>query len=707
MARRRTRKASSPRQHLPGTILTTGAALTAYAQQVSQARVEGSVPLERDPNLALVPFSPNQPLAPQPVNLPVNDGQADPRRFETPVGWNLPGYDQRLVPWAVLRAVADSGVLRRCVQVRKDELTSLEWDVVVADEAIQKARRDDPTADEAALNQTLRSKLASPMDSLRAFWETPDRTNGYDWPTWLSMMLEEHLVLDALALYPRRTFGGDLHALEVIDGSTIKPLLDERGNRPAPPNPAYQQILWGFPRSEFTAVTDPDGEYGVHDLIYAIRNPRTFTPFGFSPVEQSLLDADLYLRRVGWLRAEYTDGAMPKSWIEADTPLTPEQLRGYRTVLNDDLSGSVTARMRLALLPTGFKPYQMAEAAERYKPDYDLHLLRMVAMHFGVLPSKLGFAPTSGLGGAGHQAGEDDTEWRAGILPLVRWVEQLMRAISRRYLDAPPEIAFRFLGLDEEDEAAADAVIANRVSGGRMTLNEGRDIMGRPRYAFPEADMPALISPRGVVFLEGSSEPPPPQIQPVMAVPGGEPGNDPNAPTDVGGNPPPNQPGDAGQASQKSSGTSDHSSNTGEDRGPGAGQASAREAPPPAHPSPHVSPAPAAHAPAHAPASGYAPPAAAEIEAFARWAGKRTKASRAFTWQATPEAARAELDALAAMDGPTAALRARELLKVTRPRAAAGRVSDDARPAHPGMDSPYRAGFDWLVARATRRQPVG
>ena len=65
--------------------------------------------------------------------------------------------------------------------------------------------------------------------------------------------MENRLKYDAAVVYPRRTYGGDLFAFEVIDGKTVKPLLDEYGGRPMPPYPAYQQILYGFPRGEFTA----------------------------------------------------------------------------------------------------------------------------------------------------------------------------------------------------------------------------------------------------------------------------------------------------------------------------------------------------------------------------------------------------------------------------------------------------------------------
>ena len=44
-----------------------------------------------------------------------------------------------------------------------------------------------------------------------------------------------------------KSVSGDLYGLQILDGSTIKPLIDDRGMRPMTPYPAYQQILYGFP----------------------------------------------------------------------------------------------------------------------------------------------------------------------------------------------------------------------------------------------------------------------------------------------------------------------------------------------------------------------------------------------------------------------------------------------------------------------------
>ena len=82
------------------------------------------------------------------------------------------------------------------------------------------------------------------IDEAIAFFQSPDKE--HTWADWLRILLEDLFVIDAPCIYPRKTLGGDLFALEVIDGATIKRVLDNTGRLPAPPDTAYQQILHGM-----------------------------------------------------------------------------------------------------------------------------------------------------------------------------------------------------------------------------------------------------------------------------------------------------------------------------------------------------------------------------------------------------------------------------------------------------------------------------
>lgn len=505
-------KAISPATVPAATYTSEQVAALVNASNAAGRQVTGAAnPLPRlDPQVAFGPGMPLLPAAIDPVRT--DTGRPEPRFNEYPVSSNLPGVTDRLVPWKVLRDAADAGGLpRRCIEIRKAEVTTLDWAITISKQAVEAAQQasDRPRAE---VEGELRQRLSTEMTRCTRFWETPDRGQDEDFSEWLSKLLEEHLVLDAVAIYPRLTYGGDLYALEVLDASTIKVLRDHRGGRPTPPSPAFQQLLWGFPRGEFVADTDADQQvingFVADQLIYKRRNVRAHTPYGYSPVEQALEDVDVWLRRRKWIRDEYTEGTVPRGWLSNNgtTSWTPAQLREYETEINDVYGGSLAARHRMRVMPPGFGVETETDVAERYKPEYDLFLVKQIAAHFDVTIAELGFTEQGGLGGAGWHEGQAEVQQRKGTLPTLRWLQQLLTSISRKHLRMPEELEFRFLGLEEEDAASADEVAAARVSNGRMTYNEDRDRLGMPRYDFPEADMPVVRTSRGLVFLSGASE---------------------------------------------------------------------------------------------------------------------------------------------------------------------------------------------------------
>ncbi|MEU5426840.1 phage portal protein [Streptomyces olivoreticuli] len=474
-----------------------------------------SSPLPRtDPMVAFGPGVPLFPAAIDPVRP--DTGRPEPRFSEYPVSSNLPGVTDRLVPWKVLRDAADAGGLpRRCIEIRKAEVTTLDWAITITKQAVEAAQADSDRP-RAEVEQELRQRLSTEIVRCSTFWERPDPGQDEDFCEWLSKLLEEHLVLDAVAIYPRLTYGGDLYALEILDASTIKVLRDHRGGRPAPPNPAYQQLLWGFPRGEFIADTDADGDLPgglpADRLVYKRRNARAHTPYGYSAVEQALEDVDVWLRRRRWIRDEYTEGTLPTGYLKNSgaAQWTPSQTAEYETILNDTYSGSSSARHRLRVLPPGMEIESPPDFGEKYRPEYDLFLIKQIAAHFDVTIAELGFTETGGLGSSGWHEGQADVQHRKATLPTSRWLQQLLTSVSRKHLGMPAELEFRFLGLEEEDAGAADEVAAARVDAGRMTYNEDRDRLGLPRYDFPEADMPMVRTARGLVFLDGASKLTPP-----------------------------------------------------------------------------------------------------------------------------------------------------------------------------------------------------
>jgi hypothetical protein len=170
-------------------------------------------------------FSPGQPMEPAAQDEPGVKGRA----WDFPVAINMRSTprQEEAVSFSDLRALADNyDLLRLAIETRKDQMCRQMFTIRRA------TRKPSPTT------------AASRFRSSCAF---PTALN--DWQTWLRMVLEDMLVIDAATIYPRPTNGGDLFALEPVDGATIRRVLDITGRTPLPPDPAYQQIIKGLPPS--------------------------------------------------------------------------------------------------------------------------------------------------------------------------------------------------------------------------------------------------------------------------------------------------------------------------------------------------------------------------------------------------------------------------------------------------------------------------
>ena len=511
----------------PGGVTLSGDQLTAVLA-AAQNSAQLAAPLPRPPQWATDPFGPGEPLRPSPINRPnPRTGRAEPRLFEAPTSANLNINNAPFVPWRTLSDAADIPLFRKCIKRRKS-VCGLGYTVTVDPEAV---------AREAALSgqhekdveSALRKQYTTDIARCTDWLQEPDRKNGYDWGAWTKQLMENRLVYDATVVYPKFTFGGDLFALEVIDGSTIKPLLDEEGGRPLPPAPFAQQILWGFPRGEFVADTvDVNGQTMVpggmttDQLLYERTEIRPKTPYGMSDTEIALLDGIMWMRRMDWLLKEYTHG-VTGSILETDVGISWDvpQWEDWVVALNEKLSGDTGKRLEWSLLPPGTKAVLPPEVAERYKPDMDLFLVKLIAGDFGLPASEVGFTEAGALGGD-FLEGEQDILERNVRRPDGNWIAKIATRLAVRQLGMPSVLKVQVLGLESEDEAAADAVAQEQVSNGRMVLNEDRARRGKAPYQFAEADMPMLMTPRGIVFLEGASTQAPPGtlIGPAVAPPG-------------------------------------------------------------------------------------------------------------------------------------------------------------------------------------------
>lgn len=373
-------------------------------------------------------FSPGEPIQPAP-GFSTPDG--GPRQWAFPVGYNVGRLPRstEATSFSELRNLAAlyDGV-QLCERVYFDLLGRLEPRIVPRQEAL--------TEGEDGAGREYREAARR----IEGFLESPDRVQ--DLRSWLVAFVRDLLEIDAVAIYTRRTRSGHLHALELVAGDTIKPLLDLGGRSPQPPTPAYQQFLYGVPA----------GEYTLDELDYLRETARTESPYGLSRVERVILRVNQALRKQHFDLARFTDGATPLGLVEPPTSLnwTPEELDTFERAFNGLLAGNSELRVRAKVLPPGASWQSLA--GDDPLMEFDRFLLNVTVAAFGLTMDELGFTDTSNRSVGQTQ---ESVVYRRAVAPVAALVAGYLTRKVRRWLD--PRMTVTFAGLEEPEDFATRA----------------------------------------------------------------------------------------------------------------------------------------------------------------------------------------------------------------------------------------------------------
>lgn len=349
-------------------------------------------------------FSPGAPI--QPVTP-----EQTPRQYQYPVGVNMSQQPRRdfpaLTPFETLRWLAKQHPLAAlCIRVRCEQIALLPGSYVASDKKQQAALQGD-------------------CDALNAAMQTPDGQTPLS--SWLAMLIRDLLEIDAPCLYRRPDQAGRLAALDVIDGATIKPLLDSRGRVGG-----YQQVIYGLALSQYlgrrTAPGDElvIGEYAPGELWYQPFAPSSTSPYGRPPMEDLLTYAQIFLRKLDYDLAHFTDGNIPGAMaiMEGQT-LDVTQVAAFEENFNAVLQGNAGRSNKLKFIPFPMKIERLNELSEggRYESAFEEYAIKLVCANYGVTPSEVGF--TADVNRATSD-GQENIQYRRGYRPLTAWLKTLV-----------------------------------------------------------------------------------------------------------------------------------------------------------------------------------------------------------------------------------------------------------------------------------------
>jgi 8-oxo-dGTP pyrophosphatase MutT (NUDIX family) len=472
-------------------------------------------------------FGPFPPIQSVPVDS-AEPGEAspDPRREEYRVGWNLPvgqpGTEGlKLADFNTLRTIADLySVARACITFIKAQITSLEWDIMPTPEAAKAMRNND------AEMKDFGKRRAEAVKFLRR----PDPDYD-DWQSWAADVLEEILVYDALSIVVREkrgkglgkgVLGSDLDCLQLISGPTIRPLYDLEGGRPRPPAVAFQQYLYGVPRVDmWTMVTERDLDesglkgsemraYGGQQLMYLRTQPRRWTPYGFPPVERGLVPIMSGLQKQAYQLDYFREGTIPGIFVSPGgngAEMTPNQIRELQDALNA-IAGDPAWKHKVVVLPAGSRVDPMRPPA--IADAFDEIVMMQTCMAFGIQPMQIGIMPkvssTSSPGAENQMAKQAaSANDRDTVAPLVIFLTNILNRVLQE-ICGQTDMRVMFEGMqEEEDEETTTNLLVNQISHGLLTIDEGRDVLGKQPFNIPETSDPGWATQTGYVPLNAAA----------------------------------------------------------------------------------------------------------------------------------------------------------------------------------------------------------
>jgi phage portal protein BeeE len=363
-------------------------------------------------------------------------------------------------PTAVnLRRFAETPVARRAINLVKDRIASMDWQV-----RVRRGFDPDAVPDAPAKLNALRQALEepNPADSFRTLWE---------------QVLEDTLVGGFGAVEMKPT-GDPAKPFELwaVDGAAIQ--VDPRWNG-EPGTPRYGFLTGRIGVESVTPLLDAE-------LIYVRLNPRTYTPFGLGRLEVAfesigqLLSAGRYAGRLA-----SNSVVQYALWLNEATPEQHDRLIRW---WQDEIEGTG----RVPVLSCENKPEVLRFAGGT---DADLRLawqeflIRMIGNAFDLPPMLLGLEADVNRSTAGELA---DEAFQAAVVPVAKLIaEHITRDLFSKCIGWP-EFEFVFNELESRDEQEEVAIQVQLLNAGVLSVAEVRAMRGLPPIAAQTEEQEAV-----------------------------------------------------------------------------------------------------------------------------------------------------------------------------------------------------------------------
>jgi HK97 family phage portal protein len=366
-------------------------------------------------------------------------------------GMNGGANGMNLKPTAAnLRRFAETPVARRAINVVKDRIASMDWQI-----RVRRGYHLAEVPDALARMDALRAALEEPngSDSFRTLWE---------------QVIEDVLVGGFGAVEMKAT-GDERRPFELyaVDGAAIQ--IDPRWQG------GVDTPRYGFGTGLAGAVTPLRDD----ELMYVRLNPRSHTPFGLGRLEVAFDTVNQFLTANRYAGRLASNSVVQYAlWLDETTPEQHDRLIRW---WQDEIEGTG----RVPVLSCAKKPEVLRFAGGT---DADLRiqwqefLVRMIANAFELPPMLLGLTGDVNRSTAGELA---DEAFQSAVVPVAKLIaEHITRDLFSKKLGWR-EFEFSFNELEQRDQTQEVAMQVQLLNAGVLSVAEVRAMRGLPPAAAP------------------------------------------------------------------------------------------------------------------------------------------------------------------------------------------------------------------------------
>jgi len=377
------------------------------------------------------------------------------------------------VTFQTLRDFADYyPVVRACIEFRKSQITHLDWTISpleITDETVQDKKNIDASKE------------------LINFFTHPTGKKEASFTNWVKQILEDLLVIDAVAIYRRKNRGNKPIGFLPIDGASIELVLNSDGTTPDPPDTAYVQKINGQEVAKLT----------TEELIYAMMTPRTYSAYGFAPLESLIITVSTALKLQAYNFATLQEGNIPEGFITLprDIASSRDQLKEWQDAWDAMMSGDPRFQKKLKFLPEGMKYEPSKNVEDMTFERFEKWLVSVTCSVFGLHPSAIGF-------GFDINRSTAQSMWEAGrergLFPTALFLKEILDRMIQDDLGYK-DMQFVWTNIDPTNKAEEAKVVTSLINTGLMSIDEWRLGEGLKPTGIKD---PFVMTPVGPIFLK-------------------------------------------------------------------------------------------------------------------------------------------------------------------------------------------------------------